>query len=312
MSKKLEFVVDKDNSGNRIDKFISLKTDEYSRSAIAKAIDDGNAFINGNVVNKKYKCKENDNVEFIAPNLAPPEILPENISLDIVYEDDDLLVVNKPKGMVVHPATGNYSGTLVNALLYHCNDNLSKINGEDRPGIVHRIDKDTSGLLIVGKSDFAMENLALQIKEHSFNRAYECVVHGNIKEDEGTINLPIGRNPKDRKKMAVTNVNSKEAITHFKVLKRYGQFTYVRCILETGRTHQIRVHMAHLGHPIAGDEVYGPKKVQKGLNGQCLHAKHIGFVHPRTKKWLEFESELPQYFTDFLNKLNNKFDKERN
>ena len=244
-------------------------------------------------------------ISVLVPPPVPPEAKAENIPLDIVYEDRDLLVVNKPKGMVVHPAAGNYTGTLVNALLYHCGSSLSGINGVLRPGIVHRIDKDTSGLLIVAKNDRAHAGLARQIKEHSFERAYECVVHGNIKEDEFTVSLPIGRNPKDRKKMAVVYKNSKPAVTHVKVLKRYGSFTHLRCTLETGRTHQIRVHLSHIGHPIAGDEVYGPKKPVKGLNGQCLHAKHIGFVHPITGQWLSFESELPEYFTRFLSKLEN-------
>lgn len=309
MSDVLNFTVLAEDKCDRIDKFITLKTDRFSRSAIAKIIEDGGVLVNGEVASKKYKCKSGDEIVINVPDLKPLETLPQNIPLDIVYEDDDLLVVNKPKGMVVHPAAGNYDGTLVNALLYHCGDSLSGINGVMRPGIVHRIDKDTSGLLIVAKNDFAHTGLAEQIKEHSFHRAYECVVHGNIKEDKGTINQPIGRNPKDRKKMAVTFKNSKSATTHFEVIKRYGEFTHVRCVLETGRTHQIRVHMAYIGHPVAGDEVYGPKKVQKGLNGQCLHAKHIGFVHPRTNEWLEFESELPEYFKTFLNKLDNKYDK---
>ncbi len=309
MSEVLNFTVLSEDKCERIDKFITLKTDRFSRSGIAKIIEDGGVLVNGEVASKKYKCKPNDEIVINVPDLKPLETLPQNIPLDIVYEDDDLLVVNKPKGMVVHPAAGNYDGTLVNALLYHCGDSLSGINGVMRPGIVHRIDKDTSGLLIVAKNDFAHIGLAEQIKEHSFHRAYECVVHGNIKEDKGTINQPIGRNPKDRKKMAVTFKNSKNATTHFEVIKRYGEFTHVRCVLETGRTHQIRVHMAYIGHPVAGDEVYGPKKVQKGLNGQCLHAKHIGFVHPRTNEWLEFESDLPEYFKNFLNKLDNKYDK---
>lgn len=303
MSDTLIFTVLEDDNGVRIDKFISGKTDRFTRSAIAKIIDDGGVFVNKAIVAKNYKCKANDKIVIIVPEVRPLEAAPENIPLDIVYEDNDLLVVNKPKGMVVHPAAGNYDGTLVNALLYHCGDSLSGINGVMRPGIVHRIDKDTSGLLIVAKNDLAHAGLAEQIKEHSFERAYECVVHGNIKEDCGTVCQPIGRHPKERKKMAVTFKNSKSATTHFKVIKRYGDFTHVRCTLETGRTHQIRVHMAYIGHPIAGDEVYGPKKIQKGLSGQCLHAKHIGFVHPRTGEWLEFESELPEYFTAFLDKL---------
>ena len=220
-----------------------------------------------------------------------------------MFEDDDLLVVNKPKGMVVHPAPGNYDGTLVNALLYHCGDSLSGINGVLRPGIIHRIDKDTSGLLIVAKNDFSHKLLAEQIKEHSFTRKYRAVVYGNLKEDEATINAPIGRHPVDRKKMTVTQKNSREAVTHYKVLKRYAGFTYVELKLETGRTHQIRVHMSSIGHPVAGDPVYGPKKVITSLGGQCLHAYYIEFVHPRTGQTLSFSSGLPDYFTKFLGTL---------
>ena len=307
MSDTLIFTALAENQGERIDKFISGSSTRFSRSAAAKIIEEGGVKVNGEIVSKNYKCKENDKIAVIIPQAKPLEAVPENIPLDIVYEDRDLLVVNKPKGMVVHPASGNYNGTLVNALLYHCGDSLSGINGVLRPGIVHRIDKDTSGLLIVAKNDIAHSGLAKQIKEHSFSREYECVVHGNIKEDNGTVHQPIGRNPKDRKKMAVTFKNSKDAVTRFSVIERYGDFTHIRCRLETGRTHQIRVHMAYIGHPVAGDEVYGPKKVQKGLNGQCLHAKHIGFVHPRTGQWLEFESDLPEYFTSFLNKLDKKY-----
>lgn len=303
MSDFLIFTVSSDSSGDRIDKYISENSSSMSRSAVASVIEKGGVQVNGKEVSKNYKLRENDKITVVVPEPEELDAKPENIPLDIVYEDDDLLVVNKPKGMVVHPAAGNYTGTLVNALLYHCKDSLSGINGVLRPGIVHRIDKDTSGLLIVAKNDRAHAGLAEQIKAHSFERAYECVAHGNIKEDEFTVNQPIGRNPKDRKKMAVTYKNSKNAVTHFKVLKRYGSFTHLRCTLETGRTHQIRVHLSYVGHPIAGDEVYGPKKPVKGLSGQCLHAKHIGFVHPITGEWLEFESPLPEYFTQFLNKL---------
>lgn len=303
MGDTLIFTVSSENSNVRIDKFISEQNSRFSRSAVARIIDEGGVCVNGKQVSKNYKCRENDKITVVVPQAKPLETCPENIPLDIVYEDRDLLVVNKPKGMVVHPAAGNYEGTLVNALLYHCGDSLSGINGVIRPGIVHRIDKDTSGLLIVAKNDTAHISLAKQIKEHSFHRAYECVVHGNIAGENGTVNQPIGRHPKDRKKMAVTYRNSKNAVTHYEILNRFGNFTHLRCTLETGRTHQIRVHMAYIGHPVAGDEVYGPKKVQKGLNGQCLHAKHIGFVHPKTGKWLEFESMLPAYFTNFLEKL---------
>lgn len=297
------FVFTVESSGDRLDKLLVDMMQDFTRSAVQKLIDDGCVLVNDNAIAKNYKCKVGDIVSVTVPDAKPLEAEPQNIPLDIVYEDDDLLVVNKQKGMVVHPANGNYDGTLVNALLYHCGDSLSGINGVIRPGIVHRIDKDTSGLLIVAKNDIAHLGLAEQIKEHSFNRAYEAVVYGNVKNDSGTICQPIGRNPKDRKKMAVTMKNSKSATTHYEVIKRYGDFTHIRCVLETGRTHQIRVHMAYIGHPVAGDSVYGPRKVITELNGQCLHAKHIGFVHPVTNEWLEFESDLPDYFTRFLGKL---------
>lgn len=306
MSEQYTFVIDETNVGVRLDKLVCGELDSLTRSAIQKIIDDGGVSANGKAVAKNYKCKINDKIVVTVPDAKPLEAVAQNIPIEIIYEDDDLLVVNKPKGMVVHPANGNWDGTLVNALLYHCGDSLSGINGVIRPGIVHRIDKDTSGLLMVAKNDVAHLGLAEQIKEHSFNRAYEAIVYGNLKDDKGTINAPIGRNPNDRKKMAVTMKNSKNATTHYEVIKRFGDFTHVRCILETGRTHQIRVHMASIGHPVAGDEVYGPKKVITELNGQCLHAKHIGFVHPKTNEWLEFESELPDYFVNFLAKLNKK------
>lgn len=303
MAEKFLFVSDENI---RIDKFLSDKLTDYSRNAVQKIIDSNGVCVNDKTINKNYKCKAGDRVEIVIPDAKPLEAVAQNIPVDIVYEDDYLLVVNKPKGMVVHPANGNPDGTLVNALLYHCKDSLSSINGVIRPGIVHRIDKDTSGLLIVAKTDKAHIGLAEQIKEHSFSRAYETVVYGNIKQDEFTVNQPIGRDTKDRKKMAVTLKNSKPAVTHFEVIKRYGDFTHLRCILETGRTHQIRVHTSYIGHPVAGDAVYGPKKVITTLNGQCLHAKHIGFVHPITGEYLEFESELPQYFVSFLNYLENR------
>ena len=304
MADNYTFVVQ--NAGVRIDRFLTDNIPEITRSAVQKIIDEANVTVNGEVVPKNYKCRVGDNVNVTVPDAKPLEAVGQNIPIDIVYEDEHLLVVNKPKGMVVHPANGNPDGTLVNALLYHCGDSLSGINGVIRPGIVHRIDKDTSGLLIVAKSDKAHIGLAQQIKDHSFSRAYEAVVYGNIKEDSGTVCQPIGRDTKDRKRMAVTMKNSKPATTHYEVIKRYGDFTHVRCVLETGRTHQIRVHMAYLGHPVAGDAVYGPRKVITRLNGQCLHAKHIGFVHPVTNEYLEFESELPEYFTSFLNYLENR------
>ena len=285
----------------RIDSFIAEKTD-LSRSRVAKLIEDGFVLVGGKAVSKNYKTKKGDIITVEIPDLKTLEVKSEDIPLDILYEDDCLLVVNKPKGMVVHPAAGNYEGTLVNALLSHCGDSLSGINGVLRPGIIHRIDKNTSGLLMVAKNDNAHNVLSKQIKEHSFTREYEAVVYGNIKQDSGTIDVPIGRHPIKRKQMAVTDKNSRNATTHFTVLERFGDFTHIRCRLETGRTHQIRVHMAYIGHAVAGDEVYGPKKVITELGGQCLHAKKVGFVHP-DGEYMEFESALPDYFEKFLSKL---------
>lgn len=294
----LEFTAEE--AGARLDKFISEQKDgEITRSAAVKLIEDANCTVNGKTVQKNYKLKAGDKVIIEIPEAVDVDILPENIPLDIIYEDNDLLVVNKPKGMVVHPAPGHYSGTLVNALMYHCKDSLSGINGEIRPGIVHRIDKDTSGLLIVAKNDAAHKGLAAQIKEHSFTREYEAVVNGAVKED-GVVNAPIGRHKTDRKKMCVTTENSREAVTHYFVIERFTDSTHLRLRLETGRTHQIRVHMAYIGHSVAGDEVYGNGK-PKSLMGQCLHAKKIGFVHPVTGEYLEFDSSLPEYFEKFLN-----------
>ena len=291
-----------DNSEHlRVDAFLAGRLG-ITRTHTEKLIEDGNVLLSGKPVNKSFKVKNGDVLTVSIPDAEPLDILPENIPLDIVYEDEFLLVVNKPKGMVVHPAPANYSGTLVNALLYHCKDSLSGINGVMRPGIVHRIDKDTSGLLMVAKNDVAHNFLAEQIKNHSFTREYEAVVHGIIKENSGTVNAPIGRHPVKRKQMAVTAENSKEAVTHYSVISRGNTFTHIRCKLETGRTHQIRVHMAYLGHAVAGDEVYGPKKVAPNLHGQCLHAKKLGFIHPEKRQYMEFETELPQYFIDFLNK----------
>lgn len=305
MPEKYTFTVINEHTGERLDKFLAASLEGFTRSAVQKIIDDGGVFSGDITLGKNYKLKEGETIEVVVPDAIPLEATPEDIPLDIVYEDEDLLVVNKPKGMVVHPANGNITGTLVNALMYHCGDSLSGINGVIRPGIVHRIDKNTSGLLIVAKNDLAHVGLALQIKNHSFTRAYEAVVYGNIKEDGGTVNEPIGRSTKDRKKMTVTFKNSKNAVTHYKVIQRYGDFTHIRCELETGRTHQIRVHMAHIGHPVAGDDVYGPKKVIRSLGGQCLHAKLIGFTHPRTGEYMEFDSPLPEYFTDFLRRISN-------
>lgn len=287
----------------RIDKYLSQTELGLSRSAAASLIEAENVLVNGKAVNKKHKLMQGDIISVSVPDPVEYEAKAENIPLDIVYEDDYLLVVNKPKGMVVHPAAGNYEGTLVNALLYHCKDSLSGINGVMRPGIVHRIDKDTSGLLIVAKNDFSHALLAEQIKEHSFTREYEAVVFGNLKDDSGTVDAPIGRNPNDRKKMCVTQKNSKNAVTHWEVIERFKSYTYIKCKLETGRTHQIRVHMAYIGHPVAGDPVYGVKKEKTGFEGQCLHARKIGFVHPSSGKYMEFESDLPEYFKNFLKKL---------
>ncbi len=300
-----EYLLICEDGGERIDSFIAKNT-ELSRSRAASLIEEGRVLLNDRVAVKKDKLKVGDRVTVELPEAVPLDVKAEEIPLDIVYEDNDLIIVNKPKGMVVHPAAGNYEGTLVNALLHHCGDSLSGINGVMRPGILHRIDKNTSGLLMVAKNDFAHTFLAEQIKEHSFTREYEAVVHGNIKTEDGTVNAPIGRHPVKRKQMAVTDKNSKEAVTHYTVLDRFGDFTYIRCRLETGRTHQIRVHMAYIGHAVAGDDVYGPKKSASGLVGQCLHAKKIGFIHPVTKEYMEFESELPEYFTSFLRRCGNK------
>ncbi|MEG2597129.1 MAG: RluA family pseudouridine synthase, partial [Oscillospiraceae bacterium] len=285
-----------DGAGERIDVFLVRKSDGKTRSAIQKLIADGHVLVNDRPIDKNYKLRINDHVVLEQPEPKVLDMLPENIPLDVVYEDDDLLVVNKPKGMVVHPAVGNDDGTMVNALLYHCKDSLSGINGVIRPGIVHRIDKDTSGLLIVAKNDRTHVQLAEQIEQHSFCRVYQAVVYGNIKEEEGTIETLLGRHPADRKKMAVLSCGGRKAITHFKVMERFGSFTHLELRLETGRTHQIRVHMASIGHPVAGDPIYGPKKVLTFLDGQCLHAKTIGFVHPTTKEYVEFDSPLPEIF----------------
>ena len=293
--------VSPENAGERIDRFVSDSIPELTRSAVQSLIADGAVLAGGKAVSKNYKLRGGEEISVTLPEPQPMDAVPEEIPLDIVYEDSDLLVVNKPKGMVVHPAHGNYTGTLVNALLWHCGDSLSGINGVIRPGIVHRIDKNTSGLLIVAKNDRSHLFLAEQIKEHSFTREYEAVACGSFREPEGTVDAPIGRHKTDRKKMCVTQENSRNAVTHYTVLKQYAGYAHVRLRLETGRTHQIRVHLAYIGHPVLGDDVYG--KPYKGLEGQCLHARKIGFIHPSTKEYMEFTSPLPDYFQSVLNKL---------
>ncbi len=285
----------------RIDKWISENYSELSRAAVQKLIKEGSVTLNKKTISKSCSVKNDDLIEIILPEPTLLDVKAENLPVEIVYQDDDLLVVNKPKGMVVHPAPGNYSGTLVNALLYHCEGKLSSINGVIRPGIVHRIDKDTSGLLIVAKNDKSHAFLAEQIKEHSFTREYQAVVFGKFAEKTGEIDEPIGRHPVQRKKMSVRYENSKPAITKYEVLEEYSGYSLVKLNLFTGRTHQIRVHMSHIGHHVFGDEAYG--RGEKGCKGQCLHAKKIGFIHPTTNEYMEFDSELPEYFKNVLNKL---------
>lgn len=294
--------VEETDSGIRLDKWLASKKEtDMTRTAVQNLIESGGVLVNGKTVSKNYKQKSRDVIEVTIPDPVELDAKPEDIPLDIVYEDESLLVVNKPKGMVVHPAPGNYSGTMVNALMYHCKGRLSGINGVIRPGIVHRIDKNTSGLLIVAKTDTAHNFLAEQIKEHSFTREYELVAEGRFRETEGTVNAPIGRNPDDRKKMCVIYTNSKNAVTHYSIIEQFEKYAHLKCRLETGRTHQIRVHMSYIGHPVLGDDVYG--KPFKGIDGQCLHAKKIGFIHPVSHEYMEFDSELPEYFKEILRKV---------
>ena len=288
----------------RIDKFISEAGFELTRSRIQGLISDGNITVNDKPVKANYKVRENDHIKILIPDAVPVDIPAKNIPLDIVYEDEHILIVNKGKGMVVHPAPGHYTGTLVNALMYHCKDNLSGINGELRPGIVHRIDMDTTGLLVICKNDKAHNFIAEQLKEHSITRKYQAIVYNAFKDEEGTIEGNIGRHPNDRKKMTITP-NGKEAVTHYKVLKNLGKYTLVECQLETGRTHQIRVHMSSINHPLLGDEIYGPKNCPYKLQGQVLHAKTLGFIHPETREYMEFDSDLPEYFNKLIDTLSN-------
>lgn len=297
----LKFIVTKENIGKRLDAYVSSLKDNISRSNAQKLIKNNKIFVNGKNVKESYKVKENDEIRIIIEEPKKSSLKPENIPLDIIYEDNDIIVINKPKGMVVHPGNGNHEGTLVNAVLAYAKD-LSGIGGELRPGIVHRIDKDTSGLIIVAKNDEAHKNLSEEIKNHEVTKIYTCLVRGNISEDDATIDMPIGRDKNDRKKMAVTE-DGKKAITHFRVLKRYGNYTLLRVKIDTGRTHQIRVHMAKIGHPIIGDEVYSNGKNEFNVHGQMLHSTYLKFKHPVTGKELELEAPLPQYFQDVLEQL---------
>lgn len=298
------YTVEKEQEGMRLDQFLAAELTEHSRSYIQKLIKEGRVTVNDKAMKPGGRIQADDKILMTVPPLQELSVLPEEMDLDILYEDEDVILINKPKDMVVHPCPGRYSGTLVNGLLAHCQDNLSGINGVLRPGIVHRIDKDTTGVLVVCKTDLAHRSLAEQLKEHSITRKYEAIVYNNIPEEEGTVDAPIGRNPSDRKKMAVEYKNGKRAVTHYRVIDHLNhQFNHIECQLETGRTHQIRVHMASIGHPLLGDEIYGPRNGRKGLEGQCLHARVLGFVHPRTGEYMEFEAPLPEYFKELLRKL---------
>ncbi len=301
----MKIVVNKNNE--RLDKYISDSVEKLTRNYVQKLIEEGNVLVNNLKVKASYKVVENDEIEINIPEKKELKVLPENIDLDILYEDNDLLFVNKPKGMVVHPAHGNYEGTLVNAILSHCKDSLSGINGVIRPGIVHRIDKDTSGVLVIAKNDISHNHLAKQFKDHTINRVYIALVRGIINENDGTIDMPIARSKKDRKKMAV-DINGKRAVTHFKVLKRYRKYTLIELKLETGRTHQIRVHMAQIGYPLIGDEIYSNGKNEFNIKGQMLHAQTLGLIHPVTEEYIEYKAQLPKYFLEVINVL----DKENN
>lgn len=298
-----DFYIDEEESGERIDKYLRTLMPDFSRSYIQKMIADGHVLADGRSLKANYKIKPGDHLTVTVPDPVIPAIEPEDIPLDILYEDDDILIVNKPRGMVVHPAPGHYTGTLVNAVMYHCRDNLSTINGVMRPGIVHRIDKDTSGVLVVCKNDKAHRKIADQLSVHSITRKYRAIVYNNIKEENGTVDAPIGRMPNDRKKMGINYTGGRPAVTHYRVLERFGRYTYIECQLETGRTHQIRVHMTSIGHPLLGDTVYGPAKDPFHLNGQALHAMVLGFIHPSTGEYVEFQAPLPEYFRKLLRRL---------
>lgn len=298
-----EIFVTEETAGDRIDRFLTDQCEGLSRSFLQKILKSGAVYVDGKPVKSSYKVSEGNFITFEVPEAVEPEILPEDIPLDILYEDSDVILVNKPKGMVVHPAAGHYTGTLVNALMYHCRNDLSGINGVLRPGIVHRIDMDTTGVMIACKNDLSHSSIAEQLKEHSITRRYQAIVHGVLKADEGVIDAPVGRHPQDRKKMCVNEKNGKRAVTHYRVLKRFHNYTHIECRLETGRTHQIRVHMTHVGHPLLGDQLYGPAKCPYRLQGQTLHAGILGFIHPRTGAYLEFTAPLPDYFQRLLSTL---------
>ena len=299
-----EFLVSWEEEDTRIDRYLSGVSPSFSRSYIQKLLKNGDILVDGQQVKSSYGVKEGDRIVVETPEAVEPEIQAEPMDLDILYEDQDVILINKPKGMVVHPAAGHYSHTLVNGLMYHCRDQLSGINGVMRPGIVHRIDMDTTGVLIVCKNDAAHNSIAAQLKEHSIVRRYQAIVHGKVKEDEGVVDGPIGRHPVDRKKMSINYKNGKPAVTHYRVLKRFDRYTYIECRLETGRTHQIRVHMASIRHPLLGDRVYGPSSCPvPGLEGQTLHAGVLGFIHPRTGEYMEFTAPLPSYFEHLIQTL---------
>ena len=300
---KFTFLIQEELCDERIDKCLSLLMDTLSRSYIQKLIKEDNVLVNNKVVKANYRVKADDEVSFYLPKSIEPEILPQDIPLDVLYEDEDVIIINKPKGMVVHPAAGHYKDTLVNGLLYHCKDSLSGINGVMRPGIVHRIDMNTTGSLIVCKNDLSHNHIAAQLKEHSVTRKYHAIVYVVLKDDFGTIDKPIGRSDADRKKMAVNAKNGRNAVTHYKVLQRFDKYTYIECQLETGRTHQIRVHMASIGHPLLGDDVYSTRSCPFKLEGQTLHAKTIGFIHPKTMEYVDIEAPLPNYFVHLLDIL---------